>query len=320
VIAGEGLGVFGHPRGLPFTATRGIVSGQTDRFGPPLIQTDATVDHGNSGGPVIRLGDGAVVGIATAGIGQAKNAGINFVTPAREVCRILELLRAAARPDAMAMPFSLLVDEDGRTILTVGQTHDPQHWPLRSGDEILGIEGAPDTVRNLGDFVTALRGRSGTVRLRARRGGVQVVVTVNPEPRPSTLARWGMSVDGALIAPMPLEDGAALVKAPQLTIHSIEDGSMASSLDIRKLDLVESVDGLPFDDLPALRKYLAGRKAGPPIHLVLRRWSDSDHRIFDYHVRDLPGDEVEVVGSPAEAVAAELDHRARRASRAGSTE
>lgn len=304
VTAGEGLGVFGHPRGLPFTATRGIVSGHTDQFGPHFIQTDATVDHGNSGGPVIRLSDGAVIGIATAGIGAAKNAGSNFVTPVREVCRILELLREGVTADAMAMPFSLLVDEDGRSTLTVGQTHDPQRWPVRPGDEILGIEGAADTLRNLGDFVTALRGRRGTVRLRVRRGGTPLVVTVKPEPRPSTIARWGVSVDGALIAEMPFEDGAALVSTPGLMVHSIEDGSMASSLDVEKQDLIESVDGRPFNDLPALSKYLAERKGGSPLRLVLRRWSPSDHRIFDYHVRDLPGDEIELVGNPAQSVAA----------------
>lgn len=302
--AGEGLGVFGHPRGLPFTATRGIVSGHTDQLGPHFIQTDATVDHGNSGGPVIRLSDGAVIGIATAGIGEPKNAGSNFVTPAREVCRILELLREGVTADAMAMPFSLLVDEDGRSTLTVGQTHDPQRWPFQSGDEILGIEGAADTLRNLGDFVTALRGRRGTVRLRVRRGGTPAVVAVRPEPRPSTLARWGVSVDGALIADVPFEDLAALANAPRLMVHSIVDGSMASSLDVQKQDLIESIDGRPFNDLPALNKYLAGRKGGSPIRLVLRRWSPSDRRIFDHHVRDLPGDEVEVVGNPAQSVAA----------------
>ncbi len=304
LAAGEGLGVFGHPRGLPFTATRGIVSGQTDQFGPHFIQTDATVDHGNSGGPVIRLSDGAVIGMATAGIGEAKNAGSNFVTPARDVCRILELLREGVSADAMVMPFSLLVDEDGRSTLTVGQTYDPRRWPFRSDDEILGIEGAADTLRNLGDFVTALRGRSGTVHLRVRRGGAPVVVTVRPEPRPSTVARWGVSVDGALIADFPFEDGAVFAKAPRLMVHSVEDGSMASSLDIQEGDLIESVDGRPVIALPALSKYLAGRKSGRPLRLVLRRSGGSDRRIFGHQVRDLPGDEVELVGNPAHSVAA----------------
>lgn len=64
---GEPVGVFGHPLGMYFTGTRGIVSGKTDQFGPDLLQIDATVDHGNSGGPTLALRDGRVIGIATAG-------------------------------------------------------------------------------------------------------------------------------------------------------------------------------------------------------------------------------------------------------------
>jgi len=55
---GEPVGAFGHPLDIPFTGTRGIVSGYTDQFGPGLLQIDATIDHGNSGGPVIALGSG----------------------------------------------------------------------------------------------------------------------------------------------------------------------------------------------------------------------------------------------------------------------
>jgi S1-C subfamily serine protease len=142
------------------------------------------------------------------------------------------------------------------------------------------------------------------VRLRVRRAGAPVVVTVKPEPRSSMLTRWGVSVDGALIAEMPYEDGAIFVNVPGLMVHSVEDGSMASSLNVEKQDLIESVDGRPFKDLPALSKYLAGRKGGSPVRFVLRRWSPYNRSILDYHVRDLPGDEIELIGNPAQSVAA----------------
>lgn len=304
IRAGEELGVFGHPRGLPFTATRGIASGHTDQFVAHFIQTDATVDHGNSGGPVMRLADGRVVGIATAGIGDPKNAGSNFVTPAREVCRILELLRAGKRPDAVQMPFSLLVDEDGRHTLRVGNTLDPRRWPLEAGDLILGVEGERDTLRNLSDLVMALRGRSDAVKLRVARGGKPLTVTVHPVLRPSTLARWGISLDGALIAATPFDDGRFLASVPRLMVHSVEDGSIGCSLDVQPQDIVESVDGRSFDDVAKLRQYLAAREKGAPIELVVRRWSGSDRRIFDEQVRELPGDDIEVVGNPDQKVAA----------------
>jgi S1-C subfamily serine protease len=303
VRAGEELGVFGHPQGLPFTATRGIVSGHTDKFVAHFIQTDAAVDYGNSGGPAMRLSDGAVVGIATAGIDDDQNAGSNFITPAREVCRILELLRAGRAPDVMAMPFSLLVDEDGRHTLRVGAPHDPRRWPFQAGDVILGIEGEADTLRNLSDLVTALRGRSGTVKVRVTRDGKTALVNAHPVARPSTLARWGISLDGVLIGGSPFEDGATLVEAPGLMVHSIEDGSIGGSLDFQEGDMVVRVDGKSFRDVDGLREHLDNRDAGAPIVLVLRRWSGA-RRIFAYHVRELPGDEVERIGEGNDKVAA----------------
>jgi S1-C subfamily serine protease len=79
----------GSPLGLEQTVTQGIISGlgRTVRAGsgsPPLvemIQTDAPITHGNSGGALIN-GEGAVIGINTAiGTTTGSGEGIGFATP-----------------------------------------------------------------------------------------------------------------------------------------------------------------------------------------------------------------------------------------------
>src|SRR5690606_40373664 len=60
---GHPIGAFGHPFGLNFTGTRGVVSGRTSRLGPAQLQIDAPVNGGNSGGPVISMVSGKVIGI-----------------------------------------------------------------------------------------------------------------------------------------------------------------------------------------------------------------------------------------------------------------
>jgi len=50
---GHPVGAFGHPWRLQFTGTRGIISGVTARFRTELLQTDAPINQGNSGGPLI---------------------------------------------------------------------------------------------------------------------------------------------------------------------------------------------------------------------------------------------------------------------------
>lgn len=77
----------GNPFGLAHVATKGIVSGKgrtlgdLPRFRPgyyDFIQTDAAIDQGNSGGPLLNL-DGEVVGINTAINSRAR--GISFAVP-----------------------------------------------------------------------------------------------------------------------------------------------------------------------------------------------------------------------------------------------
>ena len=55
---GHPVGAFGHPWGLYYTGTRGIVSGVTARFRGEMLQTDAPINGGNSGGPLISLETG----------------------------------------------------------------------------------------------------------------------------------------------------------------------------------------------------------------------------------------------------------------------
>ena len=83
---GEWVLVIGTPLGLAFSATRGIVSatGRSEAVWDPagyadFIQTDAAINRGNSGGPLLGL-DGAVLGIAAAIDPEADR--ISFAVPA----------------------------------------------------------------------------------------------------------------------------------------------------------------------------------------------------------------------------------------------
>jgi serine protease Do len=86
---GEWVIAIGNPFGLSHTVTAGIVSAKgRSGFGlagpegyEDFIQTDAAINFGNSGGPLINL-HGNVVGINTAIIGPGGNIGIGFAIPA----------------------------------------------------------------------------------------------------------------------------------------------------------------------------------------------------------------------------------------------
>ena len=293
---GEAVGIFGHPKGFKFTGTRGIISGKTDRMVVDLLQTDATIDHGNSGGPMIALSDGKIVGIATAGYLESKEDKVNFATPMKDVCRILDLLRRGTPADPPQLGASLLVDDEGSPTLEVGHIDDPKHWPLQKGDRIISVGRPSQVVRTHHELITALRGRRGSVPVRVVRSGREIDVEVHPVLAPAINTRRAVILDGALVSGLFLHDSSALHEPPGLVIQSVESGSAADAQHLENLDLLDTVDGQSFEDLESLVRYLDSRTSDEPIRIVLRRVSPNNHRWFDYHVRELPGESIEKIG------------------------
>ncbi len=99
-VGAEVLAV-GHPFGLDRTATQGIVSGggRVLPLSPmswltPMLQTDAAISPGNSGGPLVNL-CGEVVGINTLGGTEGQN--LNFAVPIEIVMELVPQLVAEGR-------------------------------------------------------------------------------------------------------------------------------------------------------------------------------------------------------------------------------
>jgi S1-C subfamily serine protease/membrane protease YdiL (CAAX protease family) len=98
VNEGDEVLAMGHPLGLPFTVTRGIISGVgADRgnLWVDHIQTDAAMNHGNSGGPLINARTGEVVGmnseIASTNDG---NMGLGFSISSKDLQAAVDQYRA----------------------------------------------------------------------------------------------------------------------------------------------------------------------------------------------------------------------------------
>ena len=75
----------GFPLRQDFQVTTGFVSGRL----PDRIQIDASVNPGNSGGPLINVRDGKVVGIVVSGYSPEEAQNVNFCTPYEDVKRAL---------------------------------------------------------------------------------------------------------------------------------------------------------------------------------------------------------------------------------------
>jgi S1-C subfamily serine protease len=106
VRVGDPTIAIGNPFGLERTLTTGVVSALQRRITAPsgfaiedVIQTDAALNPGNSGGPLIDA-SGRVIGVNSqiaTGEGSSGNVGIGFAVPATTVKRVLPQLETAGR-------------------------------------------------------------------------------------------------------------------------------------------------------------------------------------------------------------------------------
>jgi serine protease Do len=110
-IVGEWVIALGNPFGLFESAepsvTVGVVSatdrnlqsGRQGRLYRDMIQTDAAINRGNSGGPLVSA-TGEVIGVNTAIYSESGGSiGIGFAVPARKAARIIDELRTTGRVD-----------------------------------------------------------------------------------------------------------------------------------------------------------------------------------------------------------------------------
>ena len=92
---GDWVIAIGNPFGLGGTVTAGIISARNRSIGlsryEDYIQTDASINSGNSGGPLFDL-NGDVIGINTAILGQSGSIGIGFSIPSNSAKKVIKQL------------------------------------------------------------------------------------------------------------------------------------------------------------------------------------------------------------------------------------
>lgn len=154
---GSPLGVYTESVALGVVSGLGrSVSGDDSRR--PLehaIQTDAAINHGNSGGPLIDL-EGFVIGVNQSGIMDAQ--GINFAVPAETATYVAkEILqfgsvRRAALGVAVSEQSKVIDGTSGRRLVVSGVDVGPTG--LQVGDVLLKVAGTP--INDRGDLFRVL--------------------------------------------------------------------------------------------------------------------------------------------------------------------
>jgi serine protease Do len=164
---GDWVVAIGNPFGLGGTVTSGIISARNRDINltryDDFIQTDASINQGNSGGPLFNL-EGEVIGINTAIIapGQSGSIGIGFAIPANAASnvidqlinygetrrgwlgvRIQEVTKEIAEVEKLKKP-------EGALVASVGENSPADKAGIKAADIILEFDGKKiDTMRTL---------------------------------------------------------------------------------------------------------------------------------------------------------------------------
>jgi len=291
---GHAVGAFGHPWRLQFTGTRGIISGVTARYRTELLQTDAPINQGNSGGPLISLESGRIVGINTAGIRGAQNT--NFAVAIKYACRILELLRQSDDPSPPDLKLVYFRDIDNRKQLKVARSYAGDGTlKLLPGDVIRQVVGVDGAIENETQLLHALRGRLANSSLKVLREGQETIVSGTKLPMRRVLETRGVYASGVLFGPITIRD-ALEIGARGLMVHHVEPGSIGEAQEIEKSDLLEAVDGDPvvdIDDLHARLDDARGKRAR--VTLTFKKLAGGD-ALFSYTQRNLLVRDLRIIG------------------------
>jgi len=200
---GEWVLAIGNPLGLSHTVTAGIVSAKgRSGFGladyENFIQTDAAINFGNSGGPLINL-DGKVVGINTAIAGSTGNIGIGFAIPINMAKHVYDQLIKSGTVERgflgvgvedltpeTAPFFGLKENTRGVLIPEVTEGSAADKAGLKHNDVVLELNGEPVESRDAFRNKIAMFKPGTTVNLVVWREGKKRNISVELGKRPPT--------------------------------------------------------------------------------------------------------------------------------------
>lgn len=207
---GDAVIAIGNPFGLAQTVTAGIISarGRTLEQDPYIdfLQTDAAINQGNSGGPLVSA-DGSVVGVTSAILSPSGGSvGLGFAIPSDTVAAIVSQLEAHGRVDRGYLGISaqditpglataLGLSDPSGALVTALEPHGPSEGVLAVGDVVIKVGTVPVTFANLGKTTARLMPGT-TVDVLVVRGGVPVPLSLVlgrlPDP-PSDPALTGVA-------------------------------------------------------------------------------------------------------------------------------
>jgi serine protease Do len=290
LLLGETVLALGNPFGLGGSVSRGILSSKSRALPkegesldiPNWLQTDAPINSGNSGGPLVDT-RGELIGINVAVLNEFQGQraqGIGFAIPIR---RVLEALSDIIPTEFVKGYWFGARVKVGTTplVITTVQPQSPAGLAgLQAGDTILQVNGkAPKSFIDFAELLAA--GASKTEKLAVERGKARKEMTVWMVPEKTVFNASMIQEKLGLKLEALNPDEARLLDedtAKSFIIRGVDEGSPAAAAGLQRSMLVVAIDGRPPTDLCAAAKLLYPKQKGERVQLaiaVLQRMGNS---------------------------------------------
>lgn len=296
VKVGQWAIAMGSPFGFKNTMTVGVVSAIRTRIDPndptsPMvpesIQTDASINFGNSGGPLLDI-DGKIMGINFLIYSRTQgNVGIGFAIPSNTAKFVVDQLIAKGKvtrgrlgvemQDLTPTLSESLGVTEGAVVTNVMKGSPAEKAKLQVKDVITKVNGKPiktgsDLRRNM--WATA-PGTTVTLTVMRNKKSIQVPVTIEEakaeeeEAEKPTEDKLGVSV-------VPLtKDMADEIGVPSdikgVVVRKVSPDGPASRAGLREKDVIMEIDNVPVDSVAAFTKATASLKSGETAIVVVQR-------------------------------------------------
>ena len=185
VQVGQAVAAIGSPFGLPESMSSGIVSALNRTITAPnnysisgAIQTDAAINHGNSGGPLLNM-NGDVIGVnAQIESDSGGNDGVGFAIPSNAVKNVADTLIAGGKVQHAYLGIQVgdSTTTPGAQVTSVVSGSPADKGGMKAGDVVTAINGT--TISNSDDLTGAVS---------AHKPGDAITVTVNRNGSSKTL-------------------------------------------------------------------------------------------------------------------------------------
>jgi len=332
---GQWVLAIGNPYGLDGTVSFGIVSAkgrnlEVDKILNDFIQTDAMIDRGSSGGPLVDL-DGHVVGINSRGQGR----GIGFTIPIDTALDVVAQLRKGGvergwigitiQPlDRDLADYFGMPDATGVIVNSVSAKSPAHDAGIEPGDVLTGLNGEPieaEKEEDLGDFqrrVAAVAPGEAIELAILRRGKpkqISLVLATQPHVVPEE-QETDLGFHVQEITENTYRD-QRLATREGAYVRFVERGSPASESGLQPGDVIEGIDDESVKDLDSFRSALDDAAAKDAFLITARRGDMVKYLLLKRGETPAPPAADEDAGDTGQASHTEPDAHAKPAAAAG---